>query len=414
MSFRVILKKFHLYFFLFAASELMFSGPVTAQIQSNIRRIVVSLGVSYGIIFFKKFPFHLRALTVFYLLLTIALIGVSYEKYGVAIGSLQYMSVSLAFTVVYGGFVAAWYLREVNVKEIVYIILLLYVFNQLVLGKITEHQFNSVDRSTTVEETYCLTLVFCFFFVRFLLDRKATDIYAAIATFAVIILLFHRTIWVTSIVSVVVISLTMRKEVIRQLPRMASLVAPLVIILIAGAGLVLAQKPGLVDSFAESFNDIQNSNSQGTAGWRHDQRELYWKRILERPFFGWMYDGYDDGELIADEYNLDWLTAKGTFIHSAYIHALYHNGLFGIWMHFGLVISTLVLMWWHRRPDPGYIALFAFLSTGLVFGWSYQYPLYYWALLGVGSYMACLVPVQQVDGQLVQVREKQQKAVTTL
>lgn len=405
MSFRTILKKLHLYFFLFATSELIFSGPLTAQIQSNVRRVAVSLGVAYGIVFFAKFPPHLRILTILYILLTIVLVGISYQKYGVALGSLQYMSISLAYTVVYGGFVAAWYLREINIKEIVYIILLLYVINQLVLGKIIQHQFNSTDRSTTVEETYLLNLVFCYFLINFLLNRKAIDIYAAIATFGVILLLFHRTVWVTSMVSIVVIGLVMWAEVMRQLPKIASLTAPLFVILIVGGGLVLAQKPGLMTSFIESFDDLQKSNDQGTAGWRHDQRELYWKRIVERPFFGWMYDGYDGGELAVDEYNIDWLTSKGTFIHSAYVHALYHNGLFGTLMQFGLIIGTLVLMWWHRRPDPEYMALFVFLSTGLVFGWSYQYPLYYWVLLGVGSYMACLVPVSEQNGRLVRTNE---------
>lgn len=402
MKFYDILKRLHLYLFLFLSSELSFGGQMSSAIQSNVRRVIVITGVSYGVIFFTRMPRHLRWATALYLLLTVILIGTSYEKYGVALGSLQYMSLSLSFTVAYGGFMGAWFLRDVSIKEITTVILILFAINQLVIGRIFTHQFNSTDRSTSAEETYYLTLVFCFYLISFLQDNKARNLNVAIFMMLLIIGFFHRTIWVVTAMSLGLIVYLMRDAVRRKLPRISVLALPYVLVAVIGVSLLVAAKPTIIDNLLSSADDIQNSDSQGTSGWRHDQRMLYWERILDRPFFGWMYDGYDDGELTAViENNQNWIDVKGTFIHSGYIHVLYHYGLFGFLLMYGLVLNTLIFMRRRWRSDPGYVALFVFLCTGWVLSWSYQLPIFYWVLLGVGSYMACLVPVEKMENRII-------------
>ncbi|MEZ0608466.1 O-antigen ligase family protein [Fibrella sp. WM1] len=399
MNFEAIFKRLHLYLFLF--SELALSSPLAAPLQSSVRRIVVIGGISYAILFFPRLPRHLRIGTVLYLILIAMLMSTSYFKYGQAIGSLQYMSLSLSTTVVYGGFMGAWFLRDISIKEIVTVTLILFAFNQLALGRILTHQFNSTDRSTSSEETYYLTLVFCFYMVSFLQDNRGKNMNMAIFSLLLIIGFFHRTLWVTTGVAIVIIMLVMRGAVQKRFMRMTVLALPYLIIGIISVALLVAARPQIMDNLLSSIDDIENSNTQGTAGWRYNQRELYLERIVQRPFFGWMYDGYDDGELTAVlEGNADWIGVKGTFIHSGYIHVLYHYGLFGMVLMYGMLINTLLFMWRRFRQEPGYIALFVFLCTGFVFSWSYQLPLFYWVLVGVGSYMACLVPVEQIDGQL--------------
>ena len=387
----------HLFIFLFAIDGMIISGPGTAEILSLIRRVVVIVGVVYGIAFWTIFPRHLRIVTISYILLTLLLIGVSYNKYGIALGSLQYMSLSLTFTVVYGGFISAWFLKDANIKLIINMVWVVFIINQLLLGRIFMHHFNSVDRSTNVDETYFLNLLFCYYLVNFLKEGKSKYMNMAIFTFGLIILLFHRTVWITTIFSIVVIIFIMRREVSTKLTHMLLLAVPYILIMVIGVTLLIAVKPDIITSVDDSLDEIQNSNTKGTAGWRSNQRELYWKRIVERPFFGWNYDGYDDGELTAEEEgNENWVGVKSTFIHSGYIHVLYHYGLFGLFIVYGLVLNTLVFMWRRWRYDADYIALFAFLSTGFVFSWSYQLSLSYWVLLGIGCYIACLVPTQGV------------------
>jgi hypothetical protein len=393
-----LLKRLHLYAFLFLSGEIGYGGERYTSAQSAVWRVLVLLCVSYGLLFFRRFPGHLRVATVGYLLLTLHLVVVSYLRYGVAVGSLQYMGISLGFTLIYGGYVACWLARDIRVSEIVGVILGLFFLNQLVLGRIGLHQFNAVDRSTTCEETYYLVLAFAFFGVRYLQTARLTDGLLAGLVAVAVVAFFHRTVWFALGTCGVALLWLMRGYLRQRLGQLSLLLVPVAGLGLAGGLVLLAQKPDLANTLTDSLSDIENANTQGTAGWRHEQRQLYWQRIEQRPLLGWTYEGYDDGELIMDDPEAHAVTNKGTFIHSGYVNALYHYGMAGLLLQYGLLISTLLFMLTRFRPDAGYVALLAFLLTGFVYSWSYQLPPFYWVLLGVGSYMACLVPVRRVGG----------------
>lgn len=399
MSFTDVLKRLHLYLFLFLSGEIGYGGQTATAAQSSIWRVLVLLSVAYGIVFFFRFPTHLRITTVLYLLLTVWLIGVSYHMYGVPVASMQYMGLSLSFTLVYGGYVACWYLREISLREIGMTIFGLFFINQVVLGRIMLHQFNATERSTTAEETYYLLLPFCYYAVRYLQTIRLRHLITALLVLVMLIGFFHRTVWMAATAAIGVLSMLMHTSIrqhlgltgIRLLPYLGLGIMAVLAFLMTHSQTAAR----LSGSLSESFSDIGNANSQGTSGWRHEQRQLYWNRIVQRPLLGWSYEGYEDGELIIDDPESP--DTKGTFIHSGYVNALYHYGLFGLSIHYGLLLSTLAFMWRRFRREAGYIALFVFLTTGLVYSWSYQLPLFYWVLLGVGSYMASLIPVRRVQ-----------------
>lgn len=394
MTLIALLKRLHLYLFLFLSGEIGYGGQPATAAQTNVWRVLVLLGASYGVVFFYRLPWHLRVVTVGYLLLLLYLVIVSYQTYGVPVGSMQYVGQSMTLTLVYGGFVASWYGRDISVREIVLVIFGLYLVNQLVFGRILLHEFNATTRSTTAEETYYLVLAFAFFAVRYAQAARLSDLFIAAGVALLVVAFFHRTVWFALGTCGLALLWLLRAELRFRQGQLGLMTLPAVGVGLAGLLLLFAQKPDLANSLAASFNDIGNANSQGTAGWRHEQRQLYWQRIEQRPLLGWTYQGYDDGELIMDDPEIHAITNKGTYIHSGYVNALYHYGLAGLLLHYGLVLSTLVFMARRFRRDDGYVALFAFLLTGLVYSWSYQLPPFYWVLLGVGSYMACLVPIK--------------------
>jgi O-antigen ligase len=221
-----------------------------------------------------------------------------------------------------------------------------------------------------------------------LLQKKVKFLYYSIGLAIVILACFHRTVWMVSITAIALNWFLVRPY--RSIKTSDVLTQLMPVLLIAGliVGCMFYAKPELTDSLVSSFSDIQNSNNQGTGGWRSEQRDIYMSRIPEHPFLGWTYEGYDKGEVMATAENEEWKGAKGTFIHSGYVYALYNFGIIGLLLQYGFILITL--LYFYRifdRQDPGQWALLTFLSSSYVYAWSYQLPDFFWAFLGIAVYL---------------------------
>lgn len=239
----------------------------------------------------------------------------------------------------------------------------------------------------TANEAYYLLIPLIYTLNVYLLQRKVRFLYYTLIISAIILACFHRTVWMASLSAVLLNWFLIRSYTqIKALDVVTRLMPVLLSSIIFIVSLLYA-KPELVNSLVESFSDIQNADSQGTGGWRSQQRDIYMALVPEHPFLGWTYEGYDKGEVMANEFTEEWTGAKGTFIHSGYVYALYNFGLVGLFMQCGIILFTIIHFYRiFNRQDPGQWALLIFMCSAYVFAWSYQLPDFFWAFLGVAVY----------------------------
>lgn len=386
-SFRNLLKQVHLYLFLFALCEIAYGGVAQHTVMPQIRKIVLVLGIVYSIFYFGRMPLYARVVITSMAMMLLYLVGESLDRYGTWFESINFTSQILYPVIAGGTFVACIWIGNVRIDIIVAIIIALFCFNQLILGRITEHHFNSEDRSMTAAEAYYLVLPFVYSLNVYLLQGRVKFLYYALTLGILILACFHRTVWMTSSSAIVINWFLIRTYIQIKTSDIITQLAP--VLLIAGlvVGCMFYAKPELTDSLISSFSDIQNSNDQGTGGWRSEQRDIYMSMVPEHPFLGWTYEGYDKGEVMATAESEGWSGAKGTFIHSGYVYSLYNFGIVGLLLQYGFILITLLQL--HRvlnKQDPGQWALLMFLSSSFVYAWSYQLPDFFWGFIAIAMY----------------------------
>ncbi len=168
----------------------------------------------------------------------------------------------------------------------------------------------------------------------------------------------------------------------RRLP-IGRTVTTLFILAILTVPFVSILSPKRTAAFLENIGGIAKPTEDNTGNWRYEQSLYYWSKIPEELWLGWRYEGYDRGEIMENED----FPAKGTVIHSQYVDMLYNYGVAGLLLNMFVILSTLWIIYRRNRHFTSEQAvLFAFIASGLLFGVSYQLPIYFWGYVGLGMY----------------------------
>jgi len=380
-------KYLHLFLFIFLNSEIAYGGVQGNPYLALVRKFILVLAIFYTIVNIALIPMYLRVVATMMALFILYLVVESVDLYGASIETMSFISQMLYPTIVVGSFVACRSIHNFKFDKIVSAILVLFLFNQLILGNIFNHQFNSEIRSTTAGETYYLVIPLLYFYNLFLLKNERKYFIYFILTFAFIILLFHRTVWITSSISILINTLIIRKYNSINFSKLTLYLVPSVAIIVIATILFVLNSPKVLLSISDSFNDIQNANSQGTGGWRSEQRDHYLELVADHPILGWTIDGYDKGEVMTTE-DSDWLDKKGNFIHSGYVNALYNFGIVGLFMQYSLLLFINILLVRHSdKSNPVDLCLLIFSLSGWIFSWSYQLPEFFWGFMGIALFI---------------------------
>ncbi|RAK69377.1 O-antigen ligase family protein [Hymenobacter edaphi] len=218
---------------------------------------------------------------------------------------------------------------------------------------------------------------------------------------AMIVFLQHRTVWVSTAVALPLNLLLLRRVPGVRFSPQRLLVLGLLPVLVGGVGGVAAilDNPNVIKRLEASIEDIQNPDKQGTGSWRMKQYEAYEPVLRERPVLGWRLDGF---ELPVQFYSDDtdapiWENFTGHHFHSFYLDRLFYFGIVGVL----LVLLMPIYVVAKRLLQPGPIpaataALMACCATLVVYAISYDWPAYYYALVGLmlaGVQASAPVPV---------------------
>lgn len=376
---------------LFGLSPLGYAGDYTNPLLAALTNVSPLISLLVFVLCYFSFPGIYKVIAWVIMLSVILLVLESKYEYDKFIYSyfvikrFAYCGVALTayYVVSKAGFL--------KIEYAVYITLGLFFFYQILLGQIFSYTLTSDTRTTFSTDAYFLLLPFLYYLVLYLKARRLVHLLASLCTLLFIIFLLHRTVISAAVVAAVVMFglAFLGKVTTGNLPIGRTLVTFGLILAMAAPFTDLLPE-SKVDSFMQSISGIFFPKEDNTGSWRVEQSEFYLGKVPERPLFGWRYTGYDRGEIMENEDFPD----KGTIIHSQYIDMLYNYGAFGLIINIVLMLSTLIALYRSSRTlSTDQLVLFGFVAGGLIFGITYQIPVYYWAFVGVGMYYGLKPPV---------------------
>lgn len=210
---------------------------------------------------------------------------------------------------------------------------------------------------------------------------------------ALVIFLQHRSVWValgTALALNTTLLLLGRVQGARlSSARLLPMVLLPLFVLISG-GLVALSDPKVVKKLEASVGDILHPDKQGTGSWRLKQFEAYQPYLAEYPIAGMRLKGF---ELPVQFYTLAadgggdeqvWADGTGHHFHSFYVDRLFYFGLLGLLLTLLVPLLLLGRRLLSRAPlPPAAATLIVFSISSLVYSISYDWPLYFFGLLGL-------------------------------
>lgn len=380
-----------LFLLLFGVSSLTYGcdqlNPMVA-IVGNLAGLAASIGLFIGYLSYPA-PYKWVAW-----ILTLAIFGLvleslhEYKQYVYSffvIKRLAYCGLALLTLLVARGANPKG-AKPIPFSWIMIIIGVLMFVAQVVMGKIFQYSMTSDTRPTSAYDTLYLVLPLLFFLMRYRQNHRYVDLLGTLFVFAVIVILLHRSVISTALFAVVIIFMLafMGRLSGGRFP-FSRTVSTFFVLALAVIPFMSALSPAKMDAFLENIGGITKPTEDNTGNWRLEQSLFYWSRIPDRPWLGWRYEGYDRGEVMANED----FPSKGTIIHSQYIDMLYNYGIAGLLLNLFIIGSTLwIIFWRNKKMTLEQTVLFAFIASGLLFGVSYQLPIFYWGFVGLGLYYA--------------------------
>lgn len=156
---------------------------------------------------------------------------------------------------------------------------------------------------------------------------------------------------------------------------------------------VSSTSPKFIDLFQERSSEIFHPNREGGTGeFRAEQRLVYFQYVLQRPIFGWTFEGFEMPNPL-----VDWWPAKsGQHFHEGYMEMLFYEGLAGLLLKYSFLI-WLAIKAFSKKLSRESVILISFCLSGLIFSLSYVLPLIFWGIVGVTFYYLEKVPEKE-DG----------------
>lgn len=260
------------------------------------------------------------------------------------------------------------------------------------------------ERGFQVTSALLLLFVGLYYFNQYLKWGGLVRLGVFFLIMGLIVFLQHRTVWLAAGLALALNGLLIafgRVEGVRfTAPRLVPmLLLPLVVGGLGGVATVL-DNPQVLQRLEESVGDIQNADKQGTGSWRLHQIESYQPFVEDHPILGMRLEGF---ELPIQFYGEDdqpiWADRTGHHFHSFYLDRVFYFGILGLLLVVAVPISQLIRR--VRQPvplSPMTAALVCFTACTLLYGFSYDWPPFLYAVLGLTLAQAAPLPYAAVAG----------------
>jgi len=271
--------------------------------------------------------------------------------------------------------------------------LILYVVFMIIYGRGFSFSLEQVDmedygpfsgdsRIIHARSIFMMIVPLLWYLNQFLRKLKVTDLLIFLFCVAVIVVHQHRSVWASSIFATGIYFFISLRNYLIPISRLVrtSLSGLLLLALIVFT--VYQASPGTLVFFSDRFSEIFDpAKEDGTGKFRADQREVYFPMVLEKPFFGWTFEGFEMKNPLVDW----WPEKTGQHFHEGFMEMLFYHGFLGLLMKYFFLIY---LAWkaFSKSLNQKSIILIAFSLSGLIFSFSYVLPLIFWGIAGLSLY----------------------------
>ncbi|MCJ8211026.1 O-antigen ligase family protein [Mucilaginibacter sp. RS28] len=218
------------------------------------------------------------------------------------------------------------------------------------------------------------------------LMRSINRDYKGLVPFAICVVVIlihqHRSVWASSVVALIVFLFAAYRNHYISFVKLFKISMAALILLVGVWFIVSSTSPKMIDFFEERGSEILNPTREGGTGeFRAQQRLVYFQYVLQRPVFGWTFEGFEMPNPL-----VDWWPAKsGQHFHEGYMEMLFYEGIAGLILKYAIAIYMLVKAF-SKRLSQESVVLVAFGVAGMVFSFSYVLPLIYYGMMGLGWY----------------------------
>lgn len=394
-NYRFELQEFLILFFTYFLMENIFSWlcmPVSIILLAYEK--LLSIGI-YGFMLYK-----LKDLTtsekVYLGLFTLILIRMVFESmYKFNTPFQQFTLFTVLFPVVYTIFIKyVLRLYDLNILEFMAkFYLFTYIVIMVIYGRGFSFSLESVDmddygpfsgdsRIVHARSIFTMIIPLLYYMHRYIVSRKWGYLVPFVFCFAIILLHQHRSVWSSALVAMFfyfVSSLITGKISVSRFSQIT------IVTLFVGAIVVFALSsflPGFIDFMVDRFSEILDpAREDGTGSFRRLQRETYFPMFLERPVFGWTFEGFNLPNPLVDW----WPEKSGQHFHEGYMEMLYYHGVVGLILKYSF-LPYMVVKAFSKKLSGESMILVAFSISGIVFSFSYVLPLVFWGHVGMCLY----------------------------
>lgn len=211
--------------------------------------------------------------------------------------------------------------------------------------------------------------------------------------FIVILIHQHRSVWASCITATVIYIVASFRNKFIPGDRLFKMMIVASGIFIASFFVVNAITPKFTNFMGDRFSEILNPTKEdGTGQFRQQQREVYFALYLQRPVFGWTFEGFDMPNPLVDW----WPPKSGQHFHEGYMEMLFYLGIVGLLLKYSFLFYFIYKIF-SKRLSQESIILMSFCLSGLIFSFSYVLPLMFWGVTGVCLYYLEKKPIDDEE-----------------
>lgn len=228
-----------------------------------------------------------------------------------------------------------------------------------------------------------MLVVPCLWYLHRFINKHTLKFFIPLAILLVAILLHqHRSVWSCTMLSILIyiwISVRVNTKALAKIWNLA--LSSLLVIAIAFF-FISNLFPEMIDFFAARFSEIFDPTKEGSTGnFRKDQREVYFELFLQRPAFGWTFEGFEMPNPLVDW----WPPKTGQHFHEGYVEMLFYHGIAGFVFKFSIFLY-IAYKAFSRKLSEQSIILISFCLSALLYQFNYVLPTIFWGHLGLCLY----------------------------
>ncbi len=242
--------------------------------------------------------------------------------------------------------------------------------------------FSGDGRIIHASSVFMMILPFLWYLDKFINTRELKHFGLLLLCIVIILIHQHRSVWSGAIFSLLIYFFINIRTNKKSIPKIWGLVIGAFVLFLFSYFFISTMFPDMVDFFGQRFSEIFNPGQQESTGrFRVEQREVYFKLFLQRPVFGWSFEGFEMSNPLVDW----WPEKTGQHFHEGFMEILFYHGIIGFVFKYSILFYLAVRAFSKNLSNQTVIIL-SFCLAGLVFSLSYVPQIVFWGHVGLCLY----------------------------